>query len=151
MATPTTVESSSFKTFLMVYEGSAWKKLIDIKDYPDLGGSPEMLEVTTLSDPMTRQIMGIQSADAMEFTLNYIPSDYQKLKKYQEEGTELDLAIYFGGTESGGVVTPSGDDDKFFFKGTVSVYISGAGTNEVREMTLSVARSTVITQTDPHA
>ena len=58
---------STYKSFLMVKNASSWEKLIDIKSYPDLGGAPELLETTTLSDPMTTNIMGIQSLDALEF------------------------------------------------------------------------------------
>lgn len=48
-----------------------WSKLVDIKDFPDLGGAPEMLETTTLSDGAQTYIPGIQSQDALEFTANY--------------------------------------------------------------------------------
>ena len=47
-------------------------KTVDIKDYPDLGGAPETLETTTLSDPMHTFINGIQSSGAMPFTINYL-------------------------------------------------------------------------------
>ena len=53
---------SSYKTFLMKGTGTSeitWSKLIDIKDYPDLGGTPEMLETTTLSDGSQTYIPGI--------------------------------------------------------------------------------------------
>lgn len=47
---------NTYKVFLMKGATSGgnttWTKLIDIKDFPDLGGSPEMLETTTLSDNM---------------------------------------------------------------------------------------------------
>ena len=59
--------------------GDTYTKLIDIKDFPDLGGAPEMLETTTLSDSMQTYIEGIQSADALEFTANYTKEDYTKL------------------------------------------------------------------------
>ena len=34
-------------------------KVVDIKDFPDLGGAPEMLEKTTLSDQIQTYILGI--------------------------------------------------------------------------------------------
>ena len=37
---------STYKIFLMQKNTSAWEKLIDIKEFPDLGGAPEMLETT---------------------------------------------------------------------------------------------------------
>lgn len=134
---------STYKVFLMMKkEGSTYEKLVDIKDFPDLGGAPEMLETTTLSDKMQTYIPGIQSSDALEFNANYTKGDYTKIKEL--EGKELDLAVWFGGTESNGTVTPDGSDGKFNFKGQVSVFVTGGATNEVVGMTLSVAPSTPI-------
>lgn len=134
---------STFKSFLMVKNSSTWEKLIDIKSYPDLGGAPELLETTTLSDPMTTNIMGIQSLDALEFECNYTLADYTKLKEM--EGTDKEFAVWLGGTESGGTITPDGSDGKFEFNGQLSVYVNGGGVNEVRNMTVSIAASTPIT------
>ena len=71
---------STYKSFLMQKDNTAWKKLIDIKEFPDLGGAPEMLETTTLSDNMQTHIPGIQSLDALEFKANYSLDDYKALK-----------------------------------------------------------------------
>lgn len=134
---------NTYKVFLMKKgSGNTYEKLIDIKDFPDLGGSPEMLETTTLSDNMQTYIPGIQSADAMEFNANYTKTDYTTLKGL--EGQELDLAVWFGGTETGGTLTPDGSDGKFEFKGRISVHITGGGVNEVVGMVITVAPSTPI-------
>ena len=37
---------NTYKVFLMQKVESTYEKLIDIKDFPDLGGAPEMLETT---------------------------------------------------------------------------------------------------------
>lgn len=134
---------STYKIFLMKKNSDAWEKLIDIKEFPDLGGSPEMLETTTLSDRMQTYIPGIQSLDALEFTSNYTLTDYTKLKAL--DGVENDYAVWFGGTESGDTVTPTGSDGKFKFKGQLSVFPVGAGVNEVVDMTITIAPSTPIT------
>lgn len=134
---------STYKSFLMHKNTSAWEKLVDIVSYPDLGSSPELLEATTLSDPMTVNIFGIQSLDALEFECNYTLEDYTKLKEM--EGSTKDFAVWLGGTESAGVATPTGSDGKFAFKGQLSVYVNGGGVNEVRKMTVSIAASTPIT------
>ena len=134
---------STYKVFLMKKETDAYKKLVDIKDFPDLGGSPEMLETTTLSDKMQTYIPGIQSLDALEFNANYTKEEFTKIKAL--EGQELELAVWFGGNESSGTLTPTGDDGKFNFKGYVSVFVVGGGTNEVVGMTVAVAPSTPIT------
>lgn len=134
---------NTYGTYLMKKDtDNTYSKLVDIKDYPDLGGSPEMLETTTLSDKMQTFILGIQKSDSLEFTCNYDKTTYTTLKDL--EGDELDLAIYFGGTESNGVVTPTGANGKFKFKGSLSVHLTGKGVNEVREMVITIAASTVI-------
>ena len=50
---------STYKVFLMKKSTSTYEKLVDIKEFPDLGGEPEMLETTTLSDNMQTYIAGI--------------------------------------------------------------------------------------------
>lgn len=137
--------TSSYKSFLMYKPSSKsdYEKLVDIKSYPDLGGAPELLETTTLSDKMRTNILGIQANENMDFTCNYTKEDYSKIQAL--EGTEQDLAVWFGGTESGGVVTPTGSEGKFSFKGNVSVYANGAEVNAVRDMTVTAAASTPIT------
>lgn len=108
-------------------------KLIDIKSFPDLGGAPEMLETTTLSDNMNTYIAGIQSLDALEFEANYNKADYDKLKAL--EGKSQKYQVWLG---------KDGDQGKFEFTGELSVYVNGGGVNEVVNMTISIAPSTPI-------
>ena len=127
---------STFGISLMYKEGAenVYKKLIDIKDFPDLGGAPEMLETTTLSDSMQTYIPGIQSLDALEFTANYTLTDFKKIKAM--EGKDTAFAVWFGA---------EGADGKFEFKGQISAFPVGGGVNEVVGMTISIAPSTPIT------
>lgn len=136
---------STYKVFLMhkVAAAEAYTKLIDIKEFPDLGGEPEMLETTTLSDKMQTYIAGIQSLEGLSFLSNYDKADYAKLKAL--EGKKEQYAVWFGGTEAGGVVTPDGSNGKFSFDGELSVYPVGGGVNEVVDMNITIAPSTVIT------
>ncbi len=135
---------STYKIFLMKKgNGDAYEKLVDIKDFPDLGGAPEMLETTTLSDGMQTYIPGIQSLDALEFTSNYTKEDFTKLKAL--EGQNGEYAVWFGGTVAGNTVTPTGSDGKFNFSGALSVFPVGGGVNEVVDMTITIAPSTPIT------
>lgn len=135
---------STYKVFLMhkAAAAEAYTKLIDIKEFPDLGGEPEMLETTTLSDKMQTYIAGIQSLEGLPFLSNYDKADYAKLKAL--EGKKEQYAVWFGGTEAGGVVTPDGSNGKFSFKGELSVYPVGGGVNEVVDMNITIAPSTVI-------
>ncbi len=138
---------STYKVFLMKGTTSdnttTWTKLVDIKDFPDLGGSPELLETTTLSDKMQTYIPGIQQVDALEFTANYTLLDYTALQAL--DGVTNQYAVWFGGTENAGTLTPSGEDGKFSFEGKLSVFAVGGGVNEVVDMTITIAPSTAIT------
>lgn len=135
---------STYKIFLMMKgAGSTYEKLVDIKDFPDLGGAPEMLETTTLSDKMQTYIPGIQSLDALEFTANYTKTEFTTLKAL--EGQEKEFAVWFGASDSGGTLTPDGSDGKFEFKGQLSVFPVGGGVNEVVDMTITITPSTPIT------
>lgn len=135
--------TSTYKTFLMHYASNSWSKLIDIKEFPDLGGTPEMIDVTTLSDKMMRYVMGVQSNEGMSFTANYDKTDYTALQALT--GKNEKYGVWFGGTESGGTLTPSGNEGKFSFEGELSVFVAGAGVNAARDMTITIAPSTVIT------
>ena len=118
-------------------------KVVDIKDFPDMIGDPNMLETTTLSDASVTNIPGIRSSDTLTFTCNYTKTDFAKLKAL--EGEEGEYAVWFGGTVTGGVATPTGEDGKFEFSGSLSVYPVGGGVNEVVGMTITIAPSTPIT------
>lgn len=136
--------SSTYQTYLMVKGDSSetYTKLVDIKDFPDLGGAPEMLDTTTLSDAMTTNIPGIQSVDALEFTANYTPTDFSTLKAM--EGKTKSFAVWLGASGSGSTATPDGSMGKFTFDGQLSVYKNGGGVNEVQDMTITIAASSVI-------
>lgn len=136
---------STYKIFLMKGTGTGtitYSKLVDIKEFPDLGGEPEMLDTTTLSDGARTYIPGIQETEALTFTANYTSADFTTLKAL--EGTEGDYAVWLGGTVSDGVATPTGSDGKFSFKGYLSVFVAGGGVNEVVDMTITIAPTTVI-------
>jgi hypothetical protein len=113
--------------------GDTYEKLIDIKDFPDLGGAPEMLETTTLSDSMQTYIEGIQSSDALEFTANYTKEDYTKCNALK--GKKEVYAVYFGEEGVNGI---------FEFDGYLSARVNGGGVNEVVGMTISIAPASEI-------
>lgn len=138
--------TSTYKTFLMVGSSSGsgssatvnYSKLVDIIDFPDLGGSPEQIDVTTLSDKMRHYVNGVQEVDSMKFTANYDKTDYTNVKSHA--GTVKPYSVWFGGTEtSSGSVTPTGDLGKFDFTADLSVYITGAGVNAARQMAIDLA------------
>ena len=137
---------STYKIFLMkgttTGETTTYAKLIDIKNFPDLGGEPEKLDTTTLSDGQETSINGIKSMDTMTFDHNYDSDDYDTLKAL--EGVQTKYAVWMGGTESAGVITPTGSNGKFEFTGELSVFVTGGGVNEVVGMKSSIAASTPV-------
>ena len=129
---------NTFQTYLMKGTGTnslTWSKIVDIKDFPDLGGPPEQIEVTTLSDPTRVFIPGIENIDQKSFTANYNSTDFATVKAL--EGTELNLGIWFGASETGGVYTPDGSMGKFSGKGYLNVYVNGGGVNDPVNMTIT--------------
>lgn len=138
---------TTYGTFLMSRASSSdsWAKLVDIKSFPDLGGTPEFLDSTTLSDPTKTGELGIQDTEAKQFEANYTKEDYESLKAL--EGQEREYAVWFGEAESkdeDGRATPSGSQGKFKWKGKLSVYPTGGGVNAIRSMMISISASTPI-------
>ena len=147
---------STYQVFLMRSEdGASYEKVTDIKDFPDLGGTPETLDTTTLSDPMNTSIPGIQTTEALPFSANYDKNEYTKIKGYETEDKlkeskdDTYYSVWFGGDESQpdeyGRPTPTGDKGKFNFRGKLSAHTTGGGTNEVVGIAISIAPSTPIT------
>lgn len=139
---------TSYKSFLMHYTNAAWSKLVDVKDTPDMGGDPEMLDATTQSDRSRVYKPGIDEAEALAFTSNYNLAEYNKLKAL--EGKNEKYALWLGGDENPltGDVTPTGVDGKFEFEGDLRVKLAGAGVNVIRDMNITIAPSTPIIQTE---
>ena len=135
---------STYRVFLMhkTSGGSDYEKLLDIKSFPDLGGEPEMLETTTLSDNMNTYVAGVQSLESMSFDANYSKEDYEKCKALA--GKDESYAVWFGGTGDGSTLTPTGEHGKFAFNGEMSCFPSGGGVNEVVGLRITIAPSTPI-------
>lgn len=106
------------------------EKVIDIKDFPDLMGEPNMLETTTLSDGAQTFIPGIKSMDSMAFTYNYTKADFAKVKA--DEGKPLYYELDFS------------DGSKFTWQGSHTATLPGKGVDEVIEAGISIAPSTEV-------
>lgn len=115
---------------------STFAKLVDITSIPDLGGAPDQIDVTTLSDKQTRNINGIQSISALEFGAWYNKTDYAALQAIAvaDEGkqqSELDTyQIWFG---------TNGADGKFEWQGKLSVYVGSVESNAAVPMTITIS------------
>ena len=124
--------SSSFGVTLKWGESAETvEKVVDIKDFGDLIGEPNMLETTTLSDAQVTQIPGIRSGDSIPFTCNYTKADFDKV--YADEGKALYYELTFS------------DGSGFAWQGQHTVGVPGKGVDEVLEFTINCAASTPVT------
>lgn len=139
---------NTYMSYLMnSTDGTVWSKLIDIKEFPDLGSAPPTLDTTTLSDAMHTYINDIlDTGGGLEFTANYKLEDYKTLLGHV--GKDEHYALWFGGKEVGGTITPDGSFGKFEFRGELSVWKKGAGVGAVQEMGVSIAPSAEIKLND---
>lgn len=140
---------STYKTFLMkgtdTGSGITYTNLVPIKDFPNLGGIPEMLDTTTMSDSARTYILGIQETESMTFTANYTLEAFRAIKEL--EFVEQNFAVWLGADVVNEIATPTGVDGKFEFKGYITVTKTGGGVNEVQNMTITIAPTTVISET----
>lgn len=134
---------TSWKSYLMhSTDGETYSKLIDIKEFPDLGKAPDTVDVTTLSDGQKMYLPDIIDPGSLEFNANYDAGDYETCKAL--EGKQEHYAIWFGATETAGELVPDGSAGKFEFKGALSVWVKGAGVSAAVDMGVAIAPSTEI-------
>ena len=105
-------------------------KVVDIKDFPDLIGEPELLETTTLSDAQVTNIPGIRSSDLLTFTCNYTSADFALVK------TDENKPQYY--------VLEFSDGSAFDWQGQHTCGLPGKGVNEVVDFTINIAVSSPV-------
>ena len=106
-----------------------------LQSIPSLGGEPERVDITTLSDESRHYLNGIKDYGELEFTFLYVPasgtgqsatpSNYS-VARAAADGTEKTMTL----TLRTGVT--------FTIKGTVSVGLNEAGINEAYTFTLTI-------------
>ena len=117
-------------TLKMGESAQALEKVVDIKDFPDLIGDPNMLETTTLSDEAVTNIPGIRSSDMLTFTCNYTKADFTAVNDMAN--TPMFYALEFS------------DGSKFTWQGQHTCGVPGKGVDEVIEFTINIAASTAV-------
>lgn len=105
-------------------------KVVDIRDFPDLMGAPELLETTTLGDPAQTHINGIRTSESMAFTCVYSKEDFTKVN------TDANKHLFY--------VLEFSDGSQFAWEGQHNCSISGKGVNEVIEYVINVSASTAV-------
>lgn len=120
-------------------DGSTWKELTPIKTFPALGGAPEQIDVTDLTDEMQSFILGVQQMDGMEFTANYSPAKYKAIADLAL--TDLHYRLKLG--KDGALGTAKWD-------GQHSVRITEGEVNGAIGMTITCSNSSKVTvDTEP--
>ena len=119
-------------------------KLCAIKSFPDLGGAPEKIEITTLEDAVQTFVNGVQALDPLEFTANYDPDDYERLKKLRSGENYFCVGFRINALGSESNNTNTLDKGAWAWKGQLSVWVVGGGVNAAREMRISISSSTEI-------
>lgn len=123
--------------FIHSTDGKAYSKLIDIKEFPDLGSAPGTVDVTTLSDHMKKYLAGLVDTGQLEFKANYDKTDFTTVNALV--GKTGYFGIQFG---------KSGEDGTFTFQGQPNVIVNGAGTESAVDMTVTVTVSSEIELSD---
>lgn len=118
-------------TFLKIKQSASadYEKLIDITEYPDLGGETEKLDATTMSDKKKRNIDGLEDSADLVFKALYELSDYKKLHELEISNKLSSYQLWFG---------EDGADGIWEWEGKLHVYPVGGGVNAVREMSFSI-------------
>lgn len=108
----------------------SYTKFCDVKDFPDLGGDPELLETTTLSDKMQTYIEGIQASEMLAFTVNHTLELMKKVTAMKGKVSHWKLKFSDGST--------------FTWSGTPSYKVSGEGVNAVINGVINIVPNTEI-------
>ena len=121
--------------------GSSYTDLPLLMEVPELGGTPEKVDVTVLSDSVKKYIDGVKDYGDLQFKFLYDNSSetasYRVLKGLEgsETPTKFQIALP--------------DETKFSFSGFVSVKMDSAAVNAALTFTLSIALQSEIEVTNP--
>ena len=118
-------------------------KVENLQEFPDLGGSAEQVDVTTLADGNYVYINGIKDFGTLEFTFLYdnsgTTSNYRVLRAAEEDGAVHACKVKFP------------DTTEFAFSGMISTAVTGAGVNAALQFVATVNLNSGIAVTNPQA
>ena len=104
--------------------------LTNLQEIPDLGGTAESIEITTLADDAHMYMNGIKSyGDSLDFKFLYEPTQFNTLAAL---AGDIDWKVSLPDGLNGAI------DTTCTFKGTASVKIDSVGVNSAMTYTLSV-------------
>lgn len=121
----------------------SYKKLYGLFNVPEMGGTPEMIDVTNLEDAMKRNIPGIGDTGTLDFefyatedetdTTSQIRDAWNILRGYQTAGTTMMWKLEYP------------DGEGFTWKGKCTVRRQAVGVNSAIKFTLTVGLETGFT------
>lgn len=104
--------------------------LCPIKSFGALGGTPNTIDTTTMSDEGSTSILGNQSLDPIEFTANWVREDYLKIKEISESGKKHVWCLLFK------------DKSPWVWQGDITAFPSAGEVDAVVEMTFVISAGT---------
>lgn len=113
--------------------GSSYTNLPGLKEVPDLGADPELVDNTALSDTITHNEIGIGDPGDMAYTFRYTAASYSAASALEGLDTYFEHKLKDGST--------------FTFHGFAHVQLSGGGVNDPLEFVLTIALQSDITAT----
>lgn len=119
---------------------STYTELPLLMEVPEMGGTPEKVDVTTLSDASKKYIDGIKDYGDLAFKFLYENSEgsaYRTLRGYEDAGTFADFKVELP------------DGTAFAFSGQVSTKIDSAAVNAALTFTATISLNSDMTVTNP--
>lgn len=125
--------SKGIKLSYKAGSASSYTDLTNLQEIPDIGGSADSVEVTTLDDAAHMYINGLLDyGDSLDFTFLY-------------DKTQFTTLSGLSGSVSWKVTLPGTGGATATFDGEPSVKLNGVGVNDAITYTLSVKPSSAIT------
>ena len=122
-------------------EGSTYDVIANLQECPELGGTAENVEVTTLADGNKKYIKGIKDFGELAFKFLYdnsgAQSNYRIVRGLEEAGNVVDWKVTFP------------DNTAFAFSGEVTTAIDSAAVNAALTFTATITLNSDITVTNP--
>lgn len=122
-------------------DGSTYDVIANLQECPELGGTAENVEVTTLADGNKKYIKGIKDFGELAFKFLYdnsgAESNYRVIRGLEEAGNVVDWKVTFP------------DNTAFAFSGEVTTAIDSAAVNAALTFTATITLNSDITVTNP--
>ena len=122
-------------------DGSNYSVVANLQECPELGGTAENVEVTTLADGNKKYIKGIKDFGELAFKFLYdnsgAESNYRIVRGLEEAGNIVEWKVTFP------------DNTTFAFSGEVTTAIDSAAVNAALTFTATITLNSDITVTNP--